>query len=183
MLALVRALGRSRPCGRCRKAPHVGDFEARIQRDNNDASSITDLSSSRRRIENKSAADTFTPLGFDRHQPLIVSRMLNETSMADRFERWIVERGRHYKDVSEKQRRFEIFKSNVEYIEYFNAGNHMYWLGINNFTDLTNEEVTAWCTGYIPPDEDKDFGHMDSSSDEDEDFGHMDSSSKDKSLV
>lgn len=57
MLALVRAVGRSRPFGRCREASHVstGDFEAKIQRDN-DASSITDLSSS---LQNE-GADTTT---------------------------------------------------------------------------------------------------------------------------
>ncbi|XP_039144930.1 uncharacterized protein LOC120282234 isoform X2 [Dioscorea cayenensis subsp. rotundata] len=164
MLALVRALGRSRPFGRCREASHVstGDFEAKIQRDN-DASSITDLSSS---LQNEVTTNPFVN----------VYRALNDQkSMADRFERWIVEHGRHYKDESEKQLRFEIFKAKVAYIEYFNAGNHMYTLAINKFADLTKEEVTAQYTGFIPPDEDEDFGHIDSSSE--------DSSSEDESLV
>jgi C1A family cysteine protease len=49
-----------------------------------------------------------------------------------------------YKDAAEKEHRFRIFKDNVEYIDSVNrAGDHKYRLGINQFTDLTNEEFKA----------------------------------------
>uniref|UniRef100_A0A453H5P6 Cathepsin propeptide inhibitor domain-containing protein n=1 Tax=Aegilops tauschii subsp. strangulata TaxID=200361 RepID=A0A453H5P6_AEGTS len=50
---------------------------------------------------------------------------------------------RVYKDGTEKAQRFEVFKANVAFIESFNAGNHKFWLGVNQFTDLTNDEFKA----------------------------------------
>ena len=62
---------------------------------------------------------------------------------------WMVQYGRVYKDSAEKENRFKIFKENVEFIESFNkAGNKPYKLGINAFTDLTNEEFRAAHNGY-----------------------------------
>uniref|UniRef100_A0A3B6U7H2 Peptidase C1A papain C-terminal domain-containing protein n=1 Tax=Triticum aestivum TaxID=4565 RepID=A0A3B6U7H2_WHEAT len=39
-----------------------------------------------------------------------------------------------------KARRFEVFKANVEFIETLNAQNHKFWLGVNQFADITNDE-------------------------------------------
>ncbi|KAK4268169.1 hypothetical protein QN277_024858 [Acacia crassicarpa] len=72
------------------------------------------------------------------------SRTLQEASIKERYEQWMVQYGRVYKDSLEKEKRFNIFKQNVEYIESFNkAGNKPYKLGVNQFADLTNEEFTA----------------------------------------
>ncbi|XP_054785261.1 senescence-specific cysteine protease SAG39-like [Prosopis cineraria] len=72
------------------------------------------------------------------------SRTLQEASMKERHEQWMVQYGRVYKDPQEKEKRFNIFKQNVEYIEGFNiAGAKPYKLGINQFADLSNEEFTA----------------------------------------
>ncbi|OAY82761.1 senescence-specific cysteine protease SAG39-like [Ananas comosus] len=72
-------------------------------------------------------------------------------------EQWMAQHGRVYKDAAEKERRFRIFKANVEYIESANrAGNRSYTLGTNRFTDLTNEEFRASYLGFRPtprPDE------------------------------
>ena len=76
-------------------------------------------------------------------------RALNEASMSERHEQWMARYGRTYKDGAEKEMRFQIFKSNIAYIESFNrAGNRLYKLGINEFTDLTNEEFRASRNGY-----------------------------------
>ncbi|XP_076923975.1 senescence-specific cysteine protease SAG39-like [Bidens hawaiensis] len=57
--------------------------------------------------------------------------------------------GRVYKDAAEKEMRFRIFKDNVEYIEAFNReGGKSYKLGVNAFTDLTNEEFRASRNGF-----------------------------------
>ena len=60
--------------------------------------------------------------------------------------------GRTYENKLEKEKRFQIFKDNLEYIESFNnAGNRSYKLGINEFADLTREEFLAAHTGYKMP--------------------------------
>nr|BAA22544.1 FBSB precursor [Ananas comosus] len=70
--------------------------------------------------------------------------------MMKRFEEWMVEYGRVYKDNDEKMRRFQIFKNNVNHIETFNSRNeNSYTLGINQFTDMTNNEFIAQYTGGI----------------------------------
>ncbi|KAL3534301.1 hypothetical protein ACH5RR_002762 [Cinchona calisaya] len=77
------------------------------------------------------------------------ARTLNDESMVERHEQWMSLHGRVYKDNADKEKRFQIFKTNVEFIESFNkAGNRPYKLGINQFADLTNEEFTASRNGY-----------------------------------
>ncbi|KAL6991193.1 cathepsin L [Sarracenia purpurea var. burkii] len=81
--------------------------------------------------------------------PQSVSRSLHEASISERYERWISRHGRVYTDSAEKERRFEIFKYNVELIDTFNVGgNQSYKLSINEFADLTNEEFRAYRNGY-----------------------------------
>ncbi|VFQ70228.1 unnamed protein product [Cuscuta campestris] len=64
-----------------------------------------------------------------------------ELPVEEHFEKWMVFHGRSYADESEKEKRFNIFKKNKEYVESFNnAGNHTFTLGINAFSDMTDEE-------------------------------------------
>nr|KYP67744.1 Vignain [Cajanus cajan] len=52
--------------------------------------------------------------------------------------------GKVYKDAAEKDKRFQIFKNNVHFIESFNeAGDKPFNLSINKFADLHNEEYKA----------------------------------------
>lgn len=77
------------------------------------------------------------------------SRTLHETSMLESFEQWMTLHGRVYSGASEKERRFEIYKENVQRIESSNkAGNRSYMLSVNKFADQTNEEFTAARNGY-----------------------------------
>ncbi|KAA8524261.1 hypothetical protein F0562_010684 [Nyssa sinensis] len=72
------------------------------------------------------------------------SRSLHEASMYERHQQWMARYGRVYKDADEMEKRFTIFKENVEHIESFNkAMNKPYKLGVNEFADLTNEEFIA----------------------------------------
>ncbi|KAI3719041.1 hypothetical protein L6452_19930 [Arctium lappa] len=78
-----------------------------------------------------------------------ISRTLHKASMAERHEQWMTWHGRVYRDATEKDMRFEIFKDNVDYIESSNsAGVKPYKLGINSFADLTKEEFQATFNGY-----------------------------------
>ncbi|XP_006652104.1 senescence-specific cysteine protease SAG39 [Oryza brachyantha] len=77
----------------------------------------------------------------------------DDAAMAARHERWMAQYGRVYKDAAEKARRFEVFKANVAFIESFNGGGgRKFWLGVNQFADLTNYEFRATNTnkGFIP---------------------------------
>ena len=56
------------------------------------------------------------------------------------YEAWLVKHGKAYNALGEKERRFEIFKDNVRFIEEHNAVNRSYKVGLNRFADLTNEE-------------------------------------------
>jgi len=50
--------------------------------------------------------------------------------------------GKEY-DVEEELMRFEIFKSNMDFIDAHNAEGHSYTLGVGPFADLTNSEFKA----------------------------------------
>ncbi|KAJ4954930.1 hypothetical protein NE237_011713 [Protea cynaroides] len=79
--------------------------------------------------------------------------LADETSMMDRHEQWMAQYGRVYKNVLEKEKRFLLFKKNMEFIESFNkAGDKPYKLSINLFADLDDEEFKATrSTGYVSP--------------------------------
>ncbi|XP_073030911.1 low-temperature-induced cysteine proteinase-like [Primulina eburnea] len=57
------------------------------------------------------------------------------------YESWIVEHGKAYNALGEKEKRFEIFKDNLRYIDEQNAvANRTYKLGLNRFADVSNAE-------------------------------------------
>ncbi|XP_010523123.1 PREDICTED: ervatamin-B-like [Tarenaya hassleriana] len=76
------------------------------------------------------------------------------SSIIAKHEQWMATYGHVYADESEKQIRFEIFKKNLEFIENFNRnGNATYKLGINQFSDMTDEEFRSTFTGLRLSDE------------------------------
>ena len=71
----------------------------------------------------------------------VTCRTLQDASMYERHEQWMARYAKVYKDPQEREKRFRIFKENVNYIETFNsADNKSYKLDINQFADLTNME-------------------------------------------
>ena len=80
-----------------------------------------------------------------------MARGIADVPMSTRHEQWMAQYGRVYKDAAEKERRFQIFKDNCNYIESVNrAGNRKYKLGLNQFADMTNEEFKASHLGFKP---------------------------------
>ena len=67
------------------------------------------------------------------------------------FEGWLVKLNKSYQDSSEKEKRYEIFKDNLRYIDEHNAGNHTFNLGLNVFADITIEEYRSIYLGTLPP--------------------------------
>ncbi|CAJ1961882.1 unnamed protein product [Sphenostylis stenocarpa] len=77
-----------------------------------------------------------------------MARTSYESSVAEAYQHWTSQYGREYAGDAEKQIRFKIFKENLEYIEKFNnAGNKSYKLGLNQFSDLKEDEFIASHTG------------------------------------
>ncbi|KAL9289808.1 hypothetical protein ACSQ67_024421 [Phaseolus vulgaris] len=77
----------------------------------------------------------------------VVSRRLPEAFSSERHEKWMTQYGKVYKDDAEKEKRLQIFKNNVQFIESFNAaGDKPFNLSINKFADLHNEEFKALLT-------------------------------------
>ncbi|KAL9270770.1 Senescence-specific cysteine protease SAG39-like protein [Drosera capensis] len=74
--------------------------------------------------------------------------LTSDSSMVKRHEEWMVKYGRIYKDDFDKNHRFEIFKKNVELIDAHNQKNKGFTLGVNAFTDLSDEEFQATYSGF-----------------------------------
>ncbi|KAM1538829.1 hypothetical protein ACFX10_003701 [Malus domestica] len=61
------------------------------------------------------------------------------------FEKWISKHGKIYESMEEKLHRFEIFRDNVKHIDERNKNLDVdsYWLGVNEFADLSHEEFKS----------------------------------------
>lgn len=59
------------------------------------------------------------------------------------FDSWMSKHGKVYKSLEEKLRRFEVFKDNLKHIDETNKKRSSYWLGLNEFADLSHEEFKA----------------------------------------
>ncbi|MQL82689.1 hypothetical protein Taro_015157, partial [Colocasia esculenta] len=70
-----------------------------------------------------------------------VERLRSEVEMRWLYEEWMVRFDKSHMDM-ERERRFEIFKDNLRFIDEHNrpSNNHSYTVGLNGFADLTNEE-------------------------------------------
>lgn len=63
----------------------------------------------------------------------------------------MVKHGKSYNALGEREKRLEIFKDNLRYIDEQNAlANGTYKLGLNRFADLTNEEYRNTFLGARP---------------------------------
>ncbi|CAL0304843.1 unnamed protein product [Lupinus luteus] len=76
-----------------------------------------------------------------------MSQTLNEPFVVKIHEQWMSQYQRSYTNDTEKEKRFQIFKENLEYIEKFSNANNNYKLGLNQFSDLTTDEFLASYTG------------------------------------
>ncbi|KAF7105391.1 hypothetical protein CFC21_106204 [Triticum aestivum] len=74
--------------------------------------------------------------------------------MMDRFHLWMTVQNRSYSTADVKARRYEVYRSNMRFIEAVNAqaatSGLTYELGEGPFTDLSSEEFMALYTGQIP---------------------------------
>ncbi|XP_059623930.1 cysteine proteinase mucunain-like [Cornus florida] len=59
------------------------------------------------------------------------------------YEWWLAKHGKVYNGLGEHDKRFEIFKDNLRFIDEHNSENRTYKVGLNRFADLTNEEYRS----------------------------------------
>jgi len=65
----------------------------------------------------------------------------SEEEVRAMYESWMAEHGKQYNALGEKDKRFEIFKDNLKFVDEHNAAEgRSYEVGLNKFADLTNEE-------------------------------------------
>nr|BAN33745.1 cysteine protease a [Symplocarpus renifolius] len=84
----------------------------------------------------------------------------SEKEMRLLFEGWLVEHHKSYGgDLTEKKRRFEIFKDNLRFIDEHNRleNNYSYTVGLTVFADLTNEEYKSTYLGTFTPTSEEEF--------------------------
>lgn len=66
-----------------------------------------------------------------------------DAEVMELYEAWLVKHGKLSNALGEKEKRFEIFKDNLRFIDEHNSQNLTYKLGLNRFADLTNEEYRS----------------------------------------
>ncbi|XP_028793674.1 low-temperature-induced cysteine proteinase-like [Neltuma alba] len=71
------------------------------------------------------------------------SNWRTDEEVRDMYEHWLLEHGKLYNGLGEKEKRFQIFKDNLRFIDERNAESRTYKLGLNRFADLTNDEYRA----------------------------------------
>ncbi|RZC48483.1 hypothetical protein C5167_016907 [Papaver somniferum] len=77
-----------------------------------------------------------------------VSSTRTEKEMNDLYESWLIKHGKVYNALGEKERRFEIFKDNLKFIDEHNSQIGLsYKVGLNKFADLTNDEYRKMYLG------------------------------------
>ncbi|MGI4329235.1 C1 family peptidase, partial [Klebsiella pneumoniae] len=63
------------------------------------------------------------------------------------YESWLLKHGKSYNAIGEKEKRFQIFKDNLRFIDEHNAESRTYKVGLNRFADLTNDEYRSMYLG------------------------------------
>ncbi|XP_073031711.1 cysteine protease XCP2-like [Primulina eburnea] len=64
------------------------------------------------------------------------------------FESWMDKHGKKYKSIEDKLHRFEIFKDNLKHIDERNKATSNYWLGLNEFADMSTDEFKKGYLGF-----------------------------------
>ncbi|KAM3289431.1 cysteine protease XCP1 isoform X1 [Capsicum chacoense] len=71
----------------------------------------------------------------------------NIDNIINLFETWMDKHSKIYKSIEEKLHRFEIFRDNLKHIDERNKLISNYWLGLNEFADLSHDEFKKMYLG------------------------------------
>lgn len=72
--------------------------------------------------------------------------------LIDLFDSWMDKHQKRYHSLDEKLHRFEVFRDNLKHIDESNQKISNYWLGLNEFADLTHEEFKKMFLGLSKVD-------------------------------
>nr|GME11193.1 cysteine protease XCP1-like [Ipomoea batatas] len=102
-------------------------------------------------------ARDFSIVGYSPNDLTSIDNLINL------FESWIEKHGKLYDSVEEKLHRFQIFKENLEHIHERNQEVTNYWLGLNEFADLSHEEFKQKYLGLkaLPQKRESEFTYRD----------------------
>ncbi|CAN0846365.1 Probable cysteine protease RD21B [Linum grandiflorum] len=87
-----------------------------------------------------SSALDMSIIDYDAQHKLGTSVVRSEKELRSMYERWLVTNRKNYNALGEKEKRFEIFKENLRFVDEHNSVERSYKVGLNRFADLTNEE-------------------------------------------
>ncbi|XP_055811787.1 cysteine protease XCP1-like [Solanum dulcamara] len=73
--------------------------------------------------------------------------LTNIDNIINLFETWMEKHNKIYKSIEEKLHRFEIFRDNLKHIDERNNMISNYWLGLNEFADLSHDEFKKMYLG------------------------------------
>jgi C1A family cysteine protease len=79
------------------------------------------------------------------------ARLFSTEDYQAEFNAWMIEHNKSYDTVEEFAQRLLIFADNHDTIETHNSGDETYWLGHNEYSDLTFEEFKAQRMGFVQP--------------------------------
>lgn len=89
-----------------------------------------------------SAAD-MSIINYDQKHGMGVVPERSDAEVKAIYESWLVRHGKAYNALGEKERRFDVFKDNLRFIDEHNKVSRTYKVGLNRFADLTNEEYRS----------------------------------------
>lgn len=82
-------------------------------------------------------ANDFSIVGYSPEHLTSIGKLI------ELFESWVSKHGKTYRNLEEKLQRFEIFQDNLNHIDETNKKITDYWLGLNEFADLSHEEFKS----------------------------------------
>ncbi|XP_039055687.1 cysteine proteinase RD21A-like [Hibiscus syriacus] len=100
-----------------------------------------------------SSASNMSIVSYDEtHADKSKSSWRTDDKVRAMYEEWLVKHGKTYNGLGEKEKRFQIFKDNLRFIDEHNANeSYSFKVGLNRFADLTNEEYRATYLGVKKP--------------------------------
>ncbi|MBA0792568.1 hypothetical protein Gohar_017059, partial [Gossypium harknessii] len=100
-----------------------------------------------------SSASDMSIISYDEtHPDKSTSSWRTDDEVMAMYEEWLVKHGKTYNGLGEKERRFQIFKDNLRFIDEHNADeSQSFKVGLNRFADLTNMEYRAIYLGIKKP--------------------------------
>ncbi|XP_073315710.1 cysteine protease XCP2-like [Primulina huaijiensis] len=88
------------------------------------------------------SGNDFSIVGYSPDDLSCIDKLINL------FESWMDKHGKKYKSIEDKLLRFEIFKDNLKHIDERNKATSNYWLGLNEFADMSPDEFKKGYLGF-----------------------------------